>query len=185
MGPVLKISGTHGAKEGKVFLNATVSKGAFRARLRQRAALGANGLLILAVHISQPLFDQRFSAFVDPLKVIRGVERPGTKGKAQPSDVALDRLGVVGRLLRGVRIIEAKVAAPPEDLGHAEVQTDGFGVPKMQVAIGFRGKASDHGAPVLTLSLVLPDALGNEVVGAGAFGTFVHGGCLRLPGKAR
>jgi len=64
--------------------------------------------------------------------------------EAEPAYVRLDGVDVLLLLPGRIRIIETQIAAAAELLRYSEVETDGFGVPNMQVTIRLRRKARDH-----------------------------------------
>ena len=61
--------------------------------------------------------------------------------KAEPLDVALDVLGVFVGFLRGIRVVEPKMALAAKKLRHPEINADGLCVPDVYVAVRLRRKA--------------------------------------------
>ena len=83
--------------------------------------------------------------------------------KAQPAHVLLDGIDVLGVFLGRVGVVEAQVHRAAKLLADAEVQVDGLGVAKVQIAVGLgREAGADGGVPAR--GQVLSDDLADEVV---------------------
>ena len=67
-------------------------------------------------------------------------------GKAEPGDIALDRLFVLDLFLGRIGVIETEMAAAGKVAGQAEVQTDRLGMADVQVAVRLRREAGDDAA---------------------------------------
>ena len=175
-----ELAGAHPPEEVEVLLDRAVAVRAVLPRLGQRAA-GLPDLLGREVaDEGLPGPDQRLAEVVEPLEVVRGVDRGRSPVEAEPADVLLDRVDVLDVLLQGVRVVEAEVAGAAVLLRDAEVQADRLGVPDVEVAVRLGREARRDLAAVLPGAAVLVDDLADEVpaggVGGGARGVFVvHG----------
>lgn len=126
----------HTLEQVEVLLDRPVAPRRGRTRHGDRAAVFADLLLRLVVHVGQSLADQFDGPCVELVEVIRGVVLLGPL-ESEPLDVALDRIDVLHVLLDGVRVVEAQVASSAVFLRQAEVDADALGVPDMQVAVRF------------------------------------------------
>ena len=70
-------------------------------------------------------------------KIIRGIEEPFVPAETQPAHVLLDGFHILHLLLAGIGVVEAQVAEAPVIGGNPEIDTDGFGMADVQVAVGF------------------------------------------------
>src|ERR1051325_1046568 len=84
--------------------------------------------------------------------------------EAEPVYVPLDGVDVFLLLLRGVGVIEAKVAAAAVFCRQAEIQADRLGVAEMQIAVRLRWKARDDALHQAAGKISL-DHVANEVPG--------------------
>jgi hypothetical protein len=69
--------------------------------------------------------------------------------ESKPLHRGFDRILVFDVFLDGIGIVKAQVTDTPVFARQAEVQTDGFGVANMQVAIGLWGETGHHSAAIL------------------------------------
>ena len=152
-GAVGEFPGAHAAEQIQVLLRRPVAMRAVAAGLGQGAAVGADlvGGQVVDIRLAGP--DQVFGPIVKPLEIIGGEVEMLAPVEAEPADVPLDGLDVLQLLLDGVGVVEAQVAAAAELPGDAEIQADRLGVADMEVPVGLRRKAGDHG----------PDAAGGHV----------------------
>ncbi len=88
------------------------------------------------------------------------LEEPVAPVKAQPVDILLDGVHILGVLLGGVGVVHAQVAQAAEALGGAEVDGQRLAVADVQIAVGLRRKtgvdlrsAPDH-AKMVAMGLV-------------------------------
>ena len=63
----------------------------------------------------------------------------------EPADILLDRFDILVLFLDRVGVVEAQVAAPAKLLRDPEIEAHGLGMSDMQVSVGLRWKAGDHG----------------------------------------
>ena len=89
---------------------------------------------------------------------------------AQPADVGLDRLDVLGLLGGRVGVVEAEVGAAAVAGRQAEVEQDRLGVADVEEAVRLGREAGDHPAAVPARGQVGVDDVGEEVGRAGGFG---------------
>ena len=88
--------------------------------------------------IGQALFDEVHRQLVGPLKIVRAVVEPVVPVEAQPVDVLLDGVYVLGVLLGGVGVVHPQVADAAVLLRRAEVDGQGLAVADMEIAVGLR-----------------------------------------------
>ena len=91
--------------------------------------------------VSQSFGNEFFRKGVGPFKIIRTIEEPVAPVKAQPVNVLLNGVYVLGVFLGGVGVIHSQVANAAKLLGSAEVNDEGFAVADVEVAVGLRREA--------------------------------------------
>ena len=96
-----------------------------------------------------PVADELLGPLIELLEVIGRVIEVLAPVEAEPSDVALDLVDVLLRLLHRVRVVEAEIAVAAELLRDAEVDADRLGVADVQPAVRLGRKPRDDGAAVL------------------------------------
>ena len=167
---VRKLPGAHAAEEIQIFLHAAVAVRALAAGLGERAAIFADLLGGEVVHIGLAHFDELFGVFVELFKIVGGVEFAVLPVPAQPAHVLADGLHVFGLFLGGIGVVKAQIAEAAELLGHAEIETDGLGVPEVQIAVGLRREARVHLAAETAGGIVFLNPGADEVhAGLGRF----------------
>ena len=155
------------------------SEGSFEARYGEYSE-GDGELMTFAVNKGFALFNEVYCKIIELLKIVRGKKQLAFKIKAEPLDVFLDRLDVLGLLFERVGVVEAQVALAAVGLGQAEVETDALGVPDVQVAVGLRRKARVDAAAVFAVLQIGVDDLADEVgwrggtLGRGGIGFVAH-----------
>ena len=125
----------HLLKEAKVFLHGTVAPRTLSAGLLNGTTSEANLLLRLVINIGFSLLNQSDSPLVELVEVVRSVTL-NSPLKAEPLDVLLDGVHILGVLFHGVGVVETQVALTTIALCESEVQTDTFGVSDVQIAVG-------------------------------------------------
>src|SRR5262249_20857939 len=83
--------------------------------------------------------------------------------EAQPTDVRFDRFDVFNIFLARIGIIKPKIAESVKFGGKTEIETDGFRMTDMQVAIRLRRKSSVTRAPFLVLLKILESYVSNKM----------------------
>src|SRR3954469_1795980 len=101
--------------------------------------------------------------FVKPLEIVGRVIEVLAPVIAKPADVALDRIDIFLLLFGRIGIVETKVTAAAELLGHTEIEPDRLGMADMQIAIRLRRKTRHHRRVPLG-SEVGPDDVADEVL---------------------
>ena len=91
-------------------------------------------------HIGQALFNEVHGQLIGFFKVIGAVEKPVVPVKAQPVDILLDGVHVLGVLFGRVGVIHAQVADAAVLFRRAKVNGQGLAVTDMQIAVGLRGE---------------------------------------------
>ena len=91
-----------------------VAERAVRARLGQRAAVGADLVLALVVDIGLAGPDQLLGPIVELLEIVGGVVEVLPPVEAEPAHVALDGVDILLLFLGRIGVVEAQVAAPAE-----------------------------------------------------------------------
>ena len=136
-----ELARAHALEQVQVLLHRAVAVGAVLARLGQRAAVLAHLLRAQVVDIGLALLDQ----LARPTgRAARSSPRRRTRGPpvvAQPVDILLDRVDVLGIFLDRVGVVKAQVALAAKVLGHAEIDADRLGMADVQVAVGLGRKA--------------------------------------------
>ena len=138
----------HPREQIEVLVDRAVAVRAVRARLGQRAAVGANLVGREAVDVRLALLDQLDRELVEPLEVVRR-EQQRVPREPEPRDVFLDRVDVLDILLGRVGVVEAQVAGAAGLFGDAEVEADRLGVADVEVAVRLGRKARRHPPAVL------------------------------------
>ena len=120
--------------------------------------------------VGQPLLDELHGILVVLLEVVGAVEKAVAPVKAQPMDILLDGVHVLGVLLSGVGVIHAEVAETAELLGGAEVDAQGLAVADVQVAVGLRREAGVYGHALVLAARgqILGDEIIDKVAALGA-----------------
>ena len=139
-----KLAVAHALKQIEVLLDAAVAPGAVLAGLGDGAAAEADLLLRLVVDVGQSLLDEDHGPLVELLEIVAGVVHSGPF-KAQPADILLDGVHILGVLLHGVRVVETEIGLSAIFLGEAEVKADRLGVADVQIAVGFWREARQNG----------------------------------------
>jgi hypothetical protein len=114
------------------------------------------------VHIGLAGADQVPGPVVELLEVVGGEVEVLAPVEAEPAHVLFDRLDVFQLLLDRVGVVKAQVAAAADLLGRAEVEADGLGMADVQIAVGLRRKAGDHGLAAAGVKIAA-DHLADEV----------------------
>jgi hypothetical protein len=153
----------HALEEVEVLLSGAIAMGAVPARVGQGAAIRADLVGALVVHVGGAGADQLLGPRVERREVVRRVVLVLPPLVPQPADVLLDRVGEMRLLLRRIGVVEAEVTDPAELLGHAEVEAEGLGVPDVEIAVGLRREAGHDPAVVLSGRDIVPDDRANEV----------------------
>ena len=147
------LAAVHEAEEAEVLLDGTVAEGAVGARFRCRALLLCNDLCALLVHVGASLHDEPLGKVPELLEVVAGVVHV-VPLEAEPLDVVLYALDVLGVLLDGVRVVETQVALAAVLLRDAEVEGNRLGVPDVEVAVGFGREARLYASAVAAFGQV-------------------------------
>ena len=181
-GAVGELPLSHAPEEVEVLGGRPIAVGARHPRPLEASPLLPDGLLGLGVHVGLPLHHQPLGAFVHLPEVVGGEVEVLAPVAAQPADVVLDRLDVLGVLRGGVGVVEAEVGAPPVAGSQAEVEQDRLGVADVQEAVGLGREAGDDLTANPARGKVGIDDVGQEV---GGLGRFCHPGRVPQPRTAR
>ena len=131
---VLELTRTHTLKEIQVLLDRTIAPRRGGTRHGYRTTILANLLLSLVVDISQTLLDQHLCPLIQLLEIVRRIVL-ASPIEAEPLDILLDRVNILGILLHRVGIVETKVTLTAILLSQTEVQADTLGVSNMQITV--------------------------------------------------
>ena len=93
-----------------------------------------------------------------------------TPVEPQPAYVALDRVDEFLLFLGRVGVVETKVAAAAEFLGHAEIQANRLGVTDVQIAVRLGWEAGDDGLHAPRIEVGLDDVANEIAAGLGRRG---------------
>ena len=127
----------HALEQVEIFLDAAVAVRGFCGR----ADVAAVFLRLLGrqvADVGEALFDQFNRKLVVLFKIIAAVEEPVAPVEAQPVDIGLNGVDILGIFLRGVGVVHAEVAEAAELFGRAEVDGQGLAVADMQVSVRLR-----------------------------------------------
>ena len=134
----------HFPKQGQVLDRGAVAVGRVGAGHGERASPRAHVVGGLRIHIRMPRFDQGFSQLVTPLKVVARVIEVALgaciPSKTEPAYGLKNAVDILLVFLDRIGVVKTHVAAPVVIERQAKVQTDGFGVPDVQITIGFGRK---------------------------------------------
>ena len=154
----------HALEQVEVLLHAAAAVGRSLSGFGRRAFHGSDLLRGAVVDVGQAFPDQGHRELVQLAEVIARIElvRPLI---AEPLDVALDALDVLGLFLLGIGVVEAQVGLAVEFLCEAEVHVDRLRVADVQVAVRLRGETREYASAVLAGSDVFADDLFEEIQG--------------------
>ena len=147
----------HALEEVEVFLDRAVAPRASRGGVRI-AAVFAELLGTQLADVGKTLFNEGDRKLVGLFKVIGAVEEAVAPREAEPLDVLLDSVDVLGVLLRGVCVVHTEICDSAEALGGAEVYAQRLAVTYMQIAVRLGRKARVNG-------LALEPPPGTDVLG--------------------
>ena len=164
MAAVGKLPRPHPLQQVQVLRDRATAPWALHAGLGHRPPSGADLLLGRGIHIGQPSANEQDRALVQLAEVVGSVVEMIAPVVAQPPDVALHRLDVLGSLGLRIRVVKAQVAAPARVLGgDPEVEVNRLGMAYVQVAVGLRREAGNDAPTVLPGLLVPGDHAPDEV----------------------
>ncbi len=166
---VRKFPRLHAAEQVKAFLRRAIPPGAGGAGFGKRSAIFTDFFSRQFIHIGLALHDQFFGIGVQAVKIIGSVVRFAFPFKAHPAYILLDGVNILHVFFYRIGIVEAQIALAAKILGESEIQTDGFGMTDMQVAVGFGGEARVNPAVETAAFVVLCDARAQEVLPLGPF----------------
>ena len=138
--------GFHSLELLEVFLYRAVAVRRMCTGSGQITALLAHGFSVLLIHIGQAFLNEVDSAFIVEIEDIGGPVKVLTPVEAKPLDVFLYGLDELNVFLAGISVIKTQVANSSQLgilLRYPEVQTNGFGVADVKIAIRLRGKAGN------------------------------------------
>ena len=151
----------HRFEQSKALLNGTVAVWAWRSSGSRCAFLLCDLLRGLLVYISHAFVDHPNGKIPQLLEVIGSVIDV-SPFESQPTDVVKDVFYIFVVLLRGIGIVEAKVANAIVFLCCTEVHADGLCVTNVKIAVGLWRKAGLQTAPVLASCKVFLNQLLNK-----------------------
>ena len=135
--PFCVLAGFHFPEEPQVFLHGTGPPGAGRTGLVHGTTAQADFFLVLVVYIGQAALDEFFRPGVQLIKVVAGIQFL-IPLEAQPLDVLLDGVHVLGVFLGGVGVVVPEVGFTAVLLRQAKIEADTLGMSQVQVTVGFR-----------------------------------------------
>ena len=171
LGAVGELAGAHAAEQVEILLDAAVAVGTVLARRRHRAAALADLVEGLVVDVSQAFLYQKFSPLVKLFEIVGSIVLLGPV-EAQPVDVLLYGVDILGVLLDGVGVVEAQVGLAAVLLRQTKINAYRLGVADVQVAVGFR-RETGLDASVLALAQALFNNLFQKIkLSFGSVGLF-------------
>ena len=163
-----ELPGLHARQQIAVFRHAAFAIRAVFTGFCERTAVFPRLLGVQVTDIGKPLVHQVQGPVVQLLEIRGGETHLAIPLVAQPAHVFLDGIDVLLALLFGVGVVEAQVAAPPKALREAKIHADRLGVSDMQIAVGLRWEAGNHGFHPAG-GQVLGDDVLKEITGGGMF----------------
>src|SRR5262245_32020868 len=188
MRAVCELARAHASEQIEILFDGAAAIRTVLPGLCERAAIVANLVGSQAVDVRLAVTDQLLGEAVELLEVVGGVEETVGPVETQPADILLDRLDVLGVFLRGIRIVEAEIAGPEKFFGDAEIETDRFRMPDVQVSVGLWWKPGVHMTAVAAGAYVVRHDFSNEVEWTRRlerWQRFRHGETLILLGSGR
>ena len=140
LGPLRELAVFHALKKIEVFFDRTVAVRRDRG-LSDVAAILAELLRRQIADIGKSLFDQLDGIFVVLFKIIRAIEEPVSPVKAQPVDILLDGVDILGVLLGRVRVVHTQIAQTAELFRRAEIDGQRLAVTDVQISVRLRREA--------------------------------------------
>ena len=138
----------HLLKELEVLLHRAISPRALCTCLLHRAATETNLLLSLVIHIGLTLLDELHGPLIELVEVV-GCIALHSPIEAEPLDILLDGIHILGILLHGVGVVETEVTLTVVTLCEAKVKANTLGVANMEIAVGLGREAGLDGASCL------------------------------------
>ena len=138
--PFFKLAVLHALKQIETFLDRTIAPGT-DSGMRRIAAVFAELLGCQLADIGKTLADQLKSIFIRFIEIIRTVEEAIAPVKAEPVDVVLNSVDILGVFLGGIGIIHAQIADAAEVLGRGKVDRQRFAVTDVQISVRLGWKA--------------------------------------------
>ena len=157
-----KLAVFHAFKQGQVFGYRTAAVGAIGANFGGCSFLGGHLFGGEVVHVGQFFFDKLHRKFVQFIKIIGSIKFVFPL-KTKPLHVIFDGFDVFGIFGNGVGIVEAQVGTAAVFLRHAKIQTNGFGVANVQIAVRFGREARQYLPAVFARPQVFFDDLLNKI----------------------
>ena len=177
---VFELAGAHPREQIEVLADAAVPVRTVLPWLGQRPAVTTHFVGVLAVDVREAALDQMNRVLVELFEVVRR-EVQARPFETEPPHVFFDRLDVLDVFRRRIRVIEPKIARPPELLRDAEVEANRFRMPDVKVAVRLRRKPCRDSRAIPPRRQVFGDALTNEVEGRPRpYGRAVHIGKRQL-----
>ena len=167
-----QFAAVHLVEQLQVFFDRAVTIGAVCARLCRRPFLGSDLFGRLLVDVCFSFLDQLDGEVPELLEVVGCVVNI-IPVVTQPFDVFFDGVHIFQVFFYRVGIVEAQVANAPIFLGNAEIQADSFGMPDMQVSVGFGWKTGLHTPLVFTFRQIFFHHCFDEIQAFFAFFRFV------------
>ena len=134
-----ELTGAHTAEQIQALFHRTVAIGA-NCGTGQVTAIFAELLGSQLADIGQTLLDQFFGILIGLLEVVGTVVETIIPVKAQPTDIFLNGLDILGVFLGRVGVIHTQVAQAAVLFGGAEVDIQSLAVTDVQVAVGLGRK---------------------------------------------
>src|SRR5436190_2749249 len=160
---IRKLAGTHSRKKIEAFFRWPIAVRTLPAGLRQRPPMFPDLIRREAVDIGFPILDEQDGEVVKLLVIVGGVVEPIVPVVAEPADVAFDRFFELDSFLGGVRIVEAEIAEAIVFGSDSEIDTDGLGMPDMEVPVRLRRESRMDAPPVLARLQIFSDLSAKEI----------------------
>src|SRR5216684_5020064 len=94
--------------------------------------------------------------------MVRGVKQ-AVPMESQPLHVFLDGINVLRLLLLGIGVVETQIRFAAKFIGESKVQTDGLGMPDVEIAVGLWREAGLHPSFIFVGLEVVEDYVADKV----------------------
>ena len=157
-----EFSGAHTLKQRRRLFSALAPAWALLSGLLQRSPIFPDLIGTQVVNISQTLADQLHRRLIHGVEIIRGPQAFIPR-EPEPLHIFLDGIHILHVLFHRISIVVPEIRPPAVLLCGGKVQTDGFGVADMKVAVGFRRKTGIHLSAVGAFLNILLNNLMDEI----------------------
>ena len=132
-------------------------------RLGERATVFPRLFSTQITDVGLARLDQLNRKRIQLLEIVRRITHLAIPLKSEPGNIILNRVHILLTLLLGICVIEAEITQARIFRRHGKVETDGFGMTDMEIAIRLRRKSSVHAPSMLVLFEILSNLVADKV----------------------